>query len=344
MRIFGTIIFLGALSLPAVAAADPVAVRTIVIEAAGDTISRQFFGRVRARETVDLSFDIGGTMLHLIPEEGQRVSAGDMLAQLDLDPLERAVSSATLSLEMAEREAARAATLADRQIGARAGAEDAATARDMAQIALRDANAALDDATLRAPFDGLVAARLTPTFSAVAPGQPVLRLHDLSELRVDFALPEQMFQQIGSLDYVTFAAVLSDGATADLRLVAFQPDTADVGQSYRVTLAFVDGAVDLLPGASVTVKASVPRIEADTYVPATALVASDTRDASVLTLHPDGDAFILRAQPVTVLASTGARLAVQGLADGAEIVVAGAHLLQDGQQVRRFTSLTTSED
>lgn len=335
---------LGLMALPTFATADVPAVRTVIVAPAPDSLSRQFFGQVRARETVDLSFDVGGRILQLVPEEGQRVQKGDVLAQLDLDPLQRAAERARLSLEMSEREAARAVTLADRQIGARAGAEDAATARDMAAIALRDAEAALDDATLRAPFDGLVVARITPTFSAVSAGQPVLRLHDLSQLRIDFALPEQMVQQVGSLDDVAFSALLSDGQEATLDLVAFQPDTSDIGQSYTITLAFADNAVDLLPGASVTIRARVPSMDQTRQVPATALLAGSGRDASVLTLQPDGDAFVLRAQPVTVVASTGAQFAVEGLADGAEIVVAGAHLLQDGQQVRRYTGLTTSED
>jgi hypothetical protein len=35
---------------------------------------------------------------------------------------------------------------------------------------------------------------------------------------------------------------------------------------------------------------------------------------------------------------------VEGLPAQAEIVAAGAHLLRDGQEVRRFTPLTSTED
>lgn len=329
---------------PAAAQTSPLpAVRTFVIEAPSATVSRQFFGQVRARETVDLSFDVGGTMTLLAPEEGQRVARGDVLAQLDLDPYVRAVERAELSLEMATREAARATTLAERQVGAASRAEDAATARDMADVSLRDARAALADATLRAPFDGLVAVRITPAFSAVSPGQPVLRVHDMSEVRVEIALPEQLFHQIGALEQIDFTADLPGGGDAALRLVAFQPDTDRVGQSYRVTLAFVD-AVDVLPGASVKVRATIPAPSQGVQVPASALIAGNARDASVLVLVPQDDAFVLRRQIVTVIAGAGSRFSVEGLSAGSEIVAAGAHLLRDGQTVRRFTGLTTSED
>lgn len=331
--------------LPAVAQTQPaVAVRTMIVDAPTGTMTRQFFGQVRARETVDLSFDVGGTMVLLAPEEGARVSRDDLLASLDLDPFERAVERAELALAMASREAERAATLAERQVGAVARAEDAATARDMASVALRDARAALADASLRAPFDGLVVVRITPAFSAVLPGQPILRLHDLSELRVEFALPERMLQQVGTLDTVLFTAELPGGREAALRVVAFQPDTDRVGQSYRVTLAFVDDGVELLPGASVTIRAAIPTSSHGLEVPASALLAGNDRKAAVLALAGEGETFVLRRYPVTVVAGGGSGFTVEGLAAGTEIVTAGAHLLREGQTVRRFTGLTTSED
>jgi RND family efflux transporter MFP subunit len=340
LSIFAAALVLGP---PALAEPPPPAVRTVVVEAPAETETRQFFGQVRARETVDLSFKVAGTMTLLVPEEGQRVARGEVLAELDLDPFRRALERAELQFEMARREADRAALLAERQAGAAARAEDAATARDLAEVALRDARAALADATLRAPFDGLVAARITPAFSAVAPGQPVLRLHDLSELRVEIAVPEQLFQRIGGLAPVAFAAELPGGGEAPLRLVAFQPDTDRIGQSYRVTLAF-ETAVPLLPGASVTVRATIPTPARGVEVPASALVAGNARDASVLVLVPQGDAFVLRRQPVTVVTGTGSRFAVEGLPPGAEIVAAGAHRLREGQTVRRYTGLTRSEE
>jgi membrane fusion protein, multidrug efflux system len=320
------------------------AVRTMVVEPPAQDMTRQFFGRVTARETVDLSFDVGGTMTLLVPEEGQQVNAGDLLAELDLDPFARSVERAELSVEMATRDAGRAATLAASQAGAVTRAEDAATAREMAAVALRDAQAALEDATLRSPFDGLVAVHIMPAFSALAPGQPVLRLHDLSEVRVEFAMPERLFQQVGSLKAIGFMAVLPDGSEAPLRLVAFQPQTDAIGQSYRVTLAFQDPPPGILPGASVTVRASVPATTPGVVVPAAALLAGNDREAAVLTLAPSGDAFLLQRQPVTIIARDGSAFTVEGLPAGTEIVSAGAHLLDDGQTVRRFTGLTTAEE
>ncbi len=301
-------------------------------------------GRVTARETVDLAFEVGGTLRRLLPQEGAPVRRGETIAQLRLDAFERAVARAELQHEMAAREAARAHDLAARRSAPETRAEDTETARDLAEVALRDARAALDDAKLTAPFDGMVATRLAPEHGSVAPGQPVVRLHDLSEMRVKIAIPERLFTAAGGLEGLRFTAVLPVGDTAELRLVAFQPETGSVGQSYRVTLALppdADGM--LLPGASMTVTASVPAPSAGMHVPATALLAASDRRAEVMVLEGQ-DAPVVRRVPVTVTAPSGSGFLVDGLPARAELVAMGAHLLRDGQEVRRFTQLTFSEN
>lgn len=325
--------------------ADPLpAVRSMIVAPAASTFERQLYGRVVAKETVDLAFEVGGRLDRLLPEEGQRVAAGATLAVLELDGFRRSVERAALNLDMARREAERALRLSERAVGPESRAQDAITARDLAEIALLDAEAALSDATLTAPFDALVAARLTPPQSIVPAGQPILRLHDMSELRVEIDLPERLFVSYGGLDDLRFTARGADG-DLPLRLVAFQPDTARVGQSYRVTLAFVDApGPAVLPGASVTVVAQVPAPTAGAAVPATAVLAQNDRSTAVFVLQGEGDALTVREVPVTLTSQTGTGFVVAGLEAGAEIVAVGAHRLTAGQTVRRFTDLRMTED
>jgi RND family efflux transporter MFP subunit len=318
-------------------------VRTAVLSAPSARQSRQFFGQVRARETVDLALQVGGTLERLIPEEGMRVARGETLARLRLDPFERAVARAELQRDMARREAERARDLADRAVGPLTRAEDAETARDLAEVALRDARAALEDAVLTAPFDGLVAARLVAEHSSVAAGQPVLRLHDMSQVRVDLSLPERLFAAAGGLEQVRFTAALF-GEEVALDVVAFQPEASRVGQSFRVTLSVPAGAAaGLVPGASLTVLASVPMPAAGLAVPAEAVLTANDRSTSVFVVEGAEDDLRVRQVPVQVTTPDGTTLQVVGVPEGAEIVTAGVHRLQDGQRVRRFAALTFVE-
>lgn len=325
----------------AVGAASAPAVRTMTVASPTSTAERQFFGRVRARETVDMAFEVGGALERLIPEEGMRVPRGAIIAQLRLDPFERAVARATLDRDLAAREVARARRLAETAAGPASRAEDAEIALDLAEVALRDARAALDDATLTAPFDALVAVRIAAQHASVSPGEPVLRLHDMSETRVSVAIPERLLAAAGGLDALRFAARLPTGDATPLRLVAYQSEADGVDQSFRVTLAFdEDAPPGLMPGASVTVRVSTPvNGPPGASVPAEALVAGNDRSAAVFVLEADGDALVTRRRSVQVGSATGAGFLVEGLSPGEEIVAAGAHRLRDGQRVRRFAAL-----
>lgn len=338
--------FLPVLASHAQQTSEPLpAVRSMVVAPAATMFERQFYGRVVAKETVDLAFEVGGRLDRLLPAEGQRVAAGAPLAVLKLDGFRRSVARAALNLDMARRDAERALRLSERAVGPKSRAEDAITARDLAEIALVDAEAALADATLTAPFDALVAARLTPPQSIVPAGQPILRLHNMSELRVEIDLPERLFVTYGGLDDLRFSARGTDGVDLPLRLVAFQPDTASVGQSYRVTLAFVDmPSAVVLPGASVTVLAQVPATAAGVVVPTTAVLAQNDRSTAVMVLDGAGPALTVRKVPVAITSETGTGFVVEGLETGAEIVAVGVHRLLDGQSVRRFSDLRMTEN
>lgn len=321
----------------------PPMVRTIVLSPPVARQSRQFFGRVRARETVDLALQVGGPLERLIPEEGTRVARGEVVARLRLDPFERALARAVLQNDMAAREAQRARDLADRAAGPVTRADDAETARDLAEVALRDARAALEDAVLKAPFDGLVAARLVAEHSSVAPGQPVLRLHDMSQVRVEISLPEQLFSAAGGLDGVRFAAGIG-GGEVPLDPVAFQPEALRVEQAFRVMLAVpADASAGLVPGASVTVTASVRAPITGLPVPAEAVLVANDRTTSVFILEGAQDDLRIRQIPVQVTTPNGTTVQVEGVPEGAEIVTTGVHRLTDGKRVRRFAPLTFVE-
>ena len=307
---------------------------------------RSFFGRIAARETVDLSFEVGGHMVGLPVTEGRPVVAGEVVARLEQGPFERAVERAAVALAQAERVVERTERLAAQNVGSEVQAEDARTARDLAAVALRDAEAALDDATLVAPFAGLVAARLTPQWSNVAPGQPILRLHDLSEVRVEIDVPERLFVS-GDPEEVAWTGTLPqvDGPIT-LRLAEFDAQTGSVGQTFRVSLALpAMNLPTLIPGASMTVVAAAADPAASGVpLPATALLPGADRGARVMVYEPAGEGEgRVRAVAVEVASDGGTDLRVTGLPVGAQVVAIGGHLLSDGQAVRPYRGLSVEE-
>lgn len=123
-------------------------------------------GNLAVSEEANLAFDSGGRVEKLLVKEGDRVNKGDVLAKLDTGDLELALAQAKATLAQAEVAREEAYHHLDQMVKYSYGywlkiAEmqlDAAEAQlEAARQAVAQAQKQLDEATITAPFDGLVA-------------------------------------------------------------------------------------------------------------------------------------------------------------------------------------------
>ncbi|MEO1370275.1 MAG: biotin/lipoyl-binding protein, partial [Acidobacteriota bacterium] len=90
---------------PAAAVAEPSPVNVVVARLDGGyDVERSFTGRVEARRSSHLGFELGGRLTAVTVEEGDRVRRGQVLARLDTDRLEARRRSAAAQLEQATAE------------------------------------------------------------------------------------------------------------------------------------------------------------------------------------------------------------------------------------------------
>lgn len=301
---------------------------------------REFFGQVVARQTVDLAFQVGGQVQKLPVIEGETLTRGDLVAELDLEAFELAYQQAVLEKEQADRTLTRLEKLAGSTVS-QVAIDDARTEAALASIAVTNAENALEDATLVAPFDALVAHREIANFTTVGAGQPVVRLHDMSELRVEIKVPEVLVQRTGRAEDIEITAkfpALTD--TYPLTVREIQAEAETIGQTYRVTLGFTPPeGVSILPGSSVAVTTRLTGASKGLIVPITAIG-----------IEPDGTTYVYRFDPKGAAEGTITKVVVQvtpsdaggvlvtdGLSLGDEIVAAGLTPLSDGMPASRFT-------
>ena len=335
-------VILSAWAVTAAAQDIPRPVKLMMVEAPAAHLTRQFFGKVAARQTVDLAFQTAGQIVHFPAIEGGIVPAGEVIAQLDLEPFELALEQARLQRDRARRNAERLKKLKGGAVR-RASVEDAATEAGLADLALRNAEYALKHATLYAPFDALVAARMVARFATVNAGTPVVRLHDMSEIRIEIDVPEVLFQRAGRDPNVSVVARFPASETLfPVEVREFNAETSRIGQTFRVTLGMPPpGELNILPGSSVTILATLNRPRSRITIPASAVAIGADGSASVMVFRAvEGDEGVVEAKPVELaVGSRGEFEAVAGLSIGEEIVAAGAGALKDGDRVRRFRGL-----
>ncbi|MFS4580552.1 efflux RND transporter periplasmic adaptor subunit [Phaeobacter sp. C3_T13_0] len=305
-------------------------------------IHREFYGQVAAKETVDLAFQVGGQVVTFPVAEGSIVPKGSLIAELDLEPFELKLGQAQLQKEQADRTVARLEKLTGTV--SQVSIDDAETQSGLTTIALRDADYALEHATLSAPFDALVSSREVALFSTVSAGAPIVRLHDMSELHIKVDVPEVLFQQGEDSNAMTITAKFPGSANKyPLEILEFDAEASSVGQTYRVTLR-LDPPKDrqIFPGASTTVRVTVETGLSAIVVPTTAIVPSSSGDTGVMLFSAKGadEGAVSWTKVETATTDSGEIEIVSGLEGGEEIVLTGGSALTDGEAVRRFTGFT----
>ena len=210
---------------------------------------------------MDIAFQVPGQIIQLHVEPGDRIREGEVIAKLDQVDFELTVVRTQASFELAESEFERASSLAERGVAADARLDTARAQLAQADAALREAERRLEQTELVAPFDAIVARAFIEVNVNVTSAAPVLRLQDISEMRIVISLPEELAAiaraSPDAFDVVaTFPAV--PGYTAPLVLRSFATDVDPMAQTYDVEFA-ITGKIDprLLPGMTADVRISI---------------------------------------------------------------------------------------
>lgn len=330
-------LFLGA---PLAAETHSKPVKLMQVTSGEVRLERSFYGRVKARRSVDLAFQVSGQVVEFPVIEGFAIVRDATIARLDLETFQLQLDQARLQKEQADRTVARLEKLRGSTVS-EVSLEDAETAAALAAIALRNAEWALEHATLTAPFDGLVSERQVDRFSTVAAGTPVVRLHDMSEIHIDVDVPEILFQQASANDKVQITARFpASEVQHPLQVREFNAETGAVGQTFRLTFGMAPPeGLNILPGSSVTVNVRADSGDKAIVIPPAALVMRADGTPGVMVFRPveaaEGQVTWteVRIEPT----QTGMVRVLSGLSHGDEIVAAGGGALEDGQPVRRFT-------
>lgn len=307
-------------------------------------------GEVRAREESALSFRVGGKLLRRLVDVGDRVRRGDVLAELDPGDLRLQAQAAQARVAAAEAELARAAAerkryerlLADALVS-RSAYDQADTAYRAADSQARAARAELDVARnqagyaqLRAPRDGAIASRQGEAGQVVAAGQTVFTLAADGGREVAIALPESRIRafRAGQPVQVELWSTPGRRLPGTLREIAPAADPQTRTYDARVALP-ADAARGVVLGESARVYAQEAGGETGAGTLSVPLSAVQRRDGDATAVWVvDPRTRRLRLQPVRLGPYGEERVPVRsGLRPGDWIVVAGGHLLREGETV-----------
>jgi RND family efflux transporter MFP subunit len=201
-----------------------------------------------------------------------------------------------------------------------------------------EASIQLNDTTLRAPFDGVIAQRFVEANQNVQAKSPVVRFQDAQELDIAVDVPETVMATIRRADIVQLVAQFSGIPSLEfpvqIREVAQSADPTTQTFKVRVGMQAPED-LNLLPGMSARVTMTyrpAAILGGRLRVPVTAVHKSDDGEQIVWILDEKGS---VSRRKVQLGELSGADIEItEGLQPGERIAIAGVTMLRDGMKVR----------
>ncbi|MCX2779985.1 efflux RND transporter periplasmic adaptor subunit [Microbulbifer thermotolerans] len=313
----------------------PVKVATV---STNDTIDqRQFAGRVKAVQTVDLSFQVGGKLNYLQFREGEIIPKGKLIAALDESDFVREVKQARVNLDLLQKTLARQRSLAERNVISQQQLDETETNYDLAKVALEKAEQNLSYTKLKAPFDALVTRQLVENYTNVQAGQGIVRLQDVSEVRIQVSVPENLLATVNRerVNSVSATFEFLPGREFPLEYREHQAEADSVTQTYIVELGMPQPEnVQILPGMTARVNLKLNQAQDDLWVPLSAVQSSADGSPYIWRINEDQS---VSKTPVQLGRTDGEVVEIKsGVDTSMKLVAAGGQHLYEGAKVRNY--------
>jgi len=308
-------------------------------------------GLVEPWTDVRLSFQVGGKIQYGPPEEGDRVSAGDVVSRLNDADYRAQMEAARCQLDLARVETQRAGSDLDRykklfasgaisqkNLDDAVYAFKAAGAREgQAASLLKQAELAVEHTTLTSPFSGTVLKKISRQSEMVAAGTPVLVLGQLNPFKVAITVPAGQVEnwEQGSEAWITTGEIPGSpakGQEGKARAVVhlISPSAEGLTGSFRVDLKVDSPGVDLRPGRVVEVTRNIATGNG-LWIPLKSVVSRGENLKYAFVLKPDGTVDQREIRPGRV---TGDLVQVlSGLNPGERVIVLMPEDLRNGDRV-----------
>ncbi|WP_295894299.1 efflux RND transporter periplasmic adaptor subunit [uncultured Vibrio sp.] len=316
---------------------------------------RLFFPAVaNAAERSHLSFRVSGEVSRLFVREGDQVTKGQILAQLDPTDYQLDVDNATARYTVINNQHRRSKPLVEKGLLAKSQFDEIAAQRMIALAELELAKLRLSFTKLRAPVEGIISRVSIDQFENIQVGQQIVNIHSVDRVEVLIQLPDRIYVNQPTQEVVesikTLVRVPSGNEyPATIKEFTTEPDPATGTFTVTVSLPMPENEY-ILDGMAVEVTASGQNIgrglAVGAAVPIEAVFNGDgdelERDKKfVWVLNKDNT--VSKQLVVLGKATSTSFKVLDGIDSTNMVVVAGLSKLKEGMKVEVISEVANHE-
>jgi RND family efflux transporter MFP subunit len=312
---------------------EAISVKAVPVQTVHASLPIHLAGRIFPKTQVNLAFKTGGLVGRIYADEGQRVSQGQLLAQLDLSEVQAYVEQARQGFDKAGRDLQRVSNLYQSKAATMEMLQNARTAHGVARANLEIAQFNLKHSRIEAPGAGKILKRLAEAKEMVGPGMPVFVFASSSSrwlLRSGVTDRDVARLRIGDEASVRIDALPGVAVKAEVAQIAAAASPQTSTYEIELSLEMEDQQLK----AGYFAEADIHSSQKGSYslIPVESMVEGDGMRAVVYLL--DRQAGKARKKEIQIHELRGRQLAVSGLPEKAEIITEGASYLSDGAAVQ----------
>jgi RND family efflux transporter MFP subunit len=330
-------------------------VPTLRVGDVGELERRNFPGRARASQEVELSFRVKGPLITLPILVGAPVKKGDVMARIDPRDFEVQLRNAQGQLQRTQANLDRADSEYRRLQGIRKKDPDLVSevhlerARESFELAKADSSALqatvdaaqdeLDYTYLKAPFDGVIVATYVENFEYVQARQAVARLVDRRRIEFVFQVPETLISLISMVEDLKIRFDAFPDHEVNAAVLEVGTEASSLTRTYPVTLIMNQpDNIEILPGMAGTVMgvARDPKNKdkISIVIPVSAVFSPSSGGLNYVWLVDEDSKEVSKSEIQIGQLVSGGMEVKSGLKVGELIATAGVNFLSEGQKVR----------
>ncbi|MFJ1354133.1 efflux RND transporter periplasmic adaptor subunit [Capnocytophaga canimorsus] len=303
-----------------------------------DTLFNHFLelqGTIKTTQNITLNAEFGGVLERIHVQKGQNVQKGQLLASIQDGGISQQLAQLKIQAELAKTTFERQSRLWENKIGSEIQYLQAKSAYETQQSAVEQMQKQVAKANIYAPFSGVIDDVITDVGTVVAPGMPVLRLVNLSDMYLESEVPEQYIANVkkGSQAKVDISVL---GEQLDTKISQVSNFINPANRSFKVEIR--------LPNKNNAIKPNMTaRLQVNDYQNKEAILLP----TDIISENAQGEQYVFLAKKgdnenqyvaERVVISTGKTQngfteILSGIQKGDKVIREGARSVQEGQRV-----------